>query len=126
MKILMILLIACTLISCDSDDPLTQADCERLTDIETCNEKKCHWGRGDVIYAKCGEDCHFDQNTERFSGCFLSDTLIEEQVGMSYHRLVGDQYQIIDLNSNIGNLTGWVRGTPACVTCTWEWDNWEN
>ncbi len=123
MKYIIFISMLTILVACNSEEDknlLTQADCERITDKETCNEKKCHWGQGGVIYAKCGETCTFAGNSAAFSMCFLSDTLIEEQMGESYHRLVGDQYQIIYLNSNIGNLTGWERGTPACVECTWE------
>jgi len=123
MKILMILLIACTLISCDSDDPLTQADCERITDPSACLDRGCVYQGGFGLFVECGGVCQFSNETEGFAGCFLSDTRIQEQMPTRYYRQVGDQYQIIELNSGIGNLTGWERGTPACVTCTWEWDN---
>lgn len=119
MKYIMISLLFFSIISCD--DKLTQSDCERITDQETCGEKGCHWGSGMVVYSPCGGECIFGQNSEGISMCFLSDTGIEEQVDATYHRKVGDQYQIVNLNSNIGNLTGWERGTPECVTCTWDY-----
>ena len=115
-------LVFATLVACESDDEkLTQADCERITDIATCGEKGCHWGHGSVVYAKCGEECHFPVNSTAFSLCLLSDTGIEENVFMTYHRLVGDTYEIVDLTSDIGNLTGWERLWPSCVTCTFDY-----
>jgi len=120
MKIFMILLCTFACMSCDSDDPLTQADCERIMDPARCSEKGCNWEAGRLINAKCGEECHFPVGSTPFSMCFLTDNSPEENVPYVYHRLVGDTYEIVDLNSNIGKVTGWEDGTPACVECTYD------
>ncbi len=118
MKQLLISLFFFSIISCD--DKLTQSDCERITDEDACVEKGCVFKAGRVLYTECGGSCLFSAETDSFSGCFLSDTRIEEQMPTNYYRPVGDQYQIIEFNSGIGNLTGWENGIPECVTCTWE------
>ena len=118
MKILMIFLIACTMISCDSDDPLTQADCERITDEDDCRDRGCTYQSGFQMTIGCGSTCHFSTESTGLSGCFLTDKNTQEEVWVTYHRQVNDLYQIIILNHHIGDLIGWQRGTPACITCT--------
>ncbi|MBU1412526.1 hypothetical protein KKC22_13525 [Myxococcota bacterium] len=105
-----------SIISCD--DKLTQADCERITDEDACVEKGCAYQSGFEMTIGCGETCHFTTESTAFSGCFLSDKKVREEVWVTYHRSVAEQNQIIILRHHIGNLTGWKNGSPTCVTCS--------
>jgi len=119
MRLFLFFIFLFSTISCDGK--LTQFDCERITDEESCIDRGCVYEGGRVLTVDCGESCVFTPETEGYYGCFLSDTHIGEQISTFYHRSVGEEFQIIRLGSNIGNLTGWERGTPDCVTCTWDY-----
>ena len=122
MKIIQIIFYSITFFACACDDGLTQAECERITDELHCFDRGCFYQRGRVQYLNCGDSCVFTPATEPFAGCFLSDTSIKEQLPQHYYRVFHDGYQIILLNATIGNLTGWERGTPECIPCTWDYD----
>ncbi|MBU1410809.1 hypothetical protein KKC22_04765 [Myxococcota bacterium] len=118
MKYFFIFLLLTTSLACDSEDKLTQADCEMIQDMESCTERGCAYQSGFEIVTGCGGTCHFTSESTSFSRCFLSDGEVREEVWVAFYRAAGEQYQIILLNHHIGNLSGWTRGKPECITCT--------
>lgn len=102
------------------EEKLTAAECERIQDQQTCLDRGCVYQQGSIVVSECGGECSFCEggNSELFTGCFLSDTKIQQQLPQVYHRQVGDQYEIVVLASWIGNLEGWEFEVPDCVQCS--------
>ncbi|MBU1413969.1 hypothetical protein KKD52_18645 [Myxococcota bacterium] len=109
MKTIFILLCSVIILSCDSDDPLTQADCERITDETKCFARGCYFVQGQTLITD-GSSCVFTENSDLINFCYLSESGMQEQIGADYCRALGDgQYQVISLSHTVDIQEGWVE-----------------